>query len=302
MFLIAIFLVVIFSVLVYITTYSFKKILMARRRTEDDVIDLLKKRGVYLESEFQDIDFEELEIISEDNLKLKGYYINKFPKSKKFIVMVHGYTANHLINLQYLNMFFEKGYNALLIDERSHGASEGKYPTYGIKEKDDLHRWIQLLREMFGDDIEIGLHGQSMGGATVLMYAGKYNDVKFVVSDCAYSDAKELMHYSFRKVLKYFYTAIYELTRLVIKIKCDYDIEEASPINYIKDKEIPVLFIHGTTDVKVPCYMSENMYKLKKGSNNKILIVKDAEHMKAYPKAKEEYKKVVYEFLNDITC
>ena len=288
-------------VLYLITDYAFKNILMSTRKTEKQVLDILEKRNVYTVKEYSNIKFENLEILSEDNLKLKGYYINKFPESKKLMIMVHGYTANHIINLQYINMFLEKEFNILLIDERAHGNSEGVYPTYGIMESKDLHKWIEFMKGKLGDDIEIGLHGQSMGGATVLMYGGIYNDVKFIIADCAYSDAKELMDYRFRRILKIFPKLIYYLARIRIKIQCKFDIEDASPINYIKDKEIPVLFIHGTNDMTVPHYMSEEMYKGKIGSHNKLFLVKNAEHMKAYPMDKLGYEKIVNDFLEDIT-
>lgn len=278
--------------------YTFYKTILRKRKTKEDIFKVLEERKAYDTLLYDQLDIEDLEITSEDGLKLKGYFINKFSKSKKLMIIVHGYTSNHYIALQYLDMFFEEGFNVLMIDVRSHGDSEGTYATYGYYEREDLDRWIDFMKDKLGNDIKIGLHGQSMGAATVLMYGGKYEDkVDFIIADCPYSSGKEILRYQFKQ---YKGTPLYPLYWFVnrrCKKLCKFDMNDISPINDIKDKKIPTMFIHGTGDDFVPCYMSEDMYKSKIGDKNKLLLIEGAAHVEAYPKDKVKYSTEVKKFI-----
>lgn len=58
-------------------------------------------------------------------------------------------------------------------------------------------RWIEYLTARFGQDITVILHGVSMGAATVLQLAGSRcpDCVKLIISDCAYTSAKDEFSY-----------------------------------------------------------------------------------------------------------
>lgn len=281
--------------------YTFYKTILRKRKTKEDIFKVLEERKAYDTLLYDQLDIEDLEITSEDGLKLKGYFINKFPKSKKLMIIVHGYTSNHYIGLQYLDIFFEEEFNVLMIDVRSHGNSEGNYATYGYYEREDLNQWIDFMKDKLGSDIKIGLHGQSMGAATVLMYGGKYEDkVDFIIADCSYSSGKEILRYQFKQ---YKGTPLYPLYWFVnrrCKKLCKFDMNDISPIDDIRNKKIPTMFIHGTGDDFVPCYMSEEMYKRKIGDKNKLVLIEGAAHVEAYPKDKIKYSKEVQNFIKEV--
>ena len=279
---------------------AFKRVILDDRKDKEQMINILKERFFCDYKDYENLEYEELEIISHDGFKLKGYYYNKYKDSKKVMIIHHGYTANHYVCIQFLDIFFDEGFNILLIDMRSHGESEGQYITYGYKEKEDLNLWVDLIRDRIGEDGVIGLHGQSMGGATVLMYGGAYPEkVDFIIADCAYSNGKEILKYQLKQAEAPFFPVYNLLKRDCIK-KCGFDMDKISPIDDIKDKDIPVLFIHGTGDTVVPVTMSEEMFKVKKGNKNKLLIIPDAIHVGAYSKDKKTYVKAVKEFIKNI--
>jgi len=52
--------------------------------------------------------------------------------------------------------------------------------------------WVYYLISHYGPDIKIILHGVSMGGATVCkMSSAVPKQVKLIISDCAYTSAKD---------------------------------------------------------------------------------------------------------------
>ena len=78
-----------------------------------------------------------------------------------------------------------------MTDARAHGKSEGEYIGFGVLDRFDAKKWIDYAIERFGENVNIFLHGESMGGATVLM-AGGLNlpkNVKGIISDCPITSA-----------------------------------------------------------------------------------------------------------------
>jgi fermentation-respiration switch protein FrsA (DUF1100 family) len=52
-------------------------------------------------------------------------------------------------------------------------------------------------------------------------------------------------------------------------------------IEKIQRKETPpVLYIHGTADSKVPCFMCEQLHDAASGPDKDMLLIKDGEHAK----------------------
>ena len=119
------------------------------------------------------------------------------------MLLAHGYTGSRAVSTQFIDLFTEEGYNVLLIDQRRHGRSEGRYTTYGYYEKHDVQAWVRWLIRQYGQDVAIGLHGQSLGGGTVLEYLSIAEpQVKLVIADCPYSDLTDLMRHQLHALTK----------------------------------------------------------------------------------------------------
>jgi uncharacterized protein len=282
-----------------VSAHAFKSMTLDRRSTPEESFNSLERGNLYSREEFNKLPKEEVEIKSKEGLSLKGTFIEKIKDSKKVIIIVHGYTANYIWSLQFINMFFSEGFNVLLVDQRSHGTSGGKYATYGYHEKYDLDLWINWARQRVGDDTVIGLHGQSMGGGTVLQYAAINKYVKFIIADCPYSDVKQLMKHQFNEIKHVPFLPFKYFLDMRLKVFAKFSMKDVSPINSMKDKEIPIFFIHGSKDNFVPTYMSKDMYEVKKGYK-KLLIVEGAVHANAYGTDKEIYEKEVHNFLGEV--
>ena len=291
--------VILIGITIFIVDYAFKNLVLAKRQTKEDAFNLLKTKGIYNIEDYNSLDIEELNVKSNDGYKLKGYFIEKDKDCKKVMIIIHGYTANHFVSLQFVDMFLKDDFNVLLIDARSHGSSEGVYASYGFYERDDLDLWVDLIRSKIGSDGKIGLMGQSMGASTVLMYGGAHEDkIDFIIEDCGFSNGKEILKYQLKKVAHLPCKPFYYFINRRLRRKCLFSLDDVSPIDDIKDKEIPVLFIHGTEDGTVPFSMGEEMFKIKKGNKNIFYKVEGAVHVGCYPKDKEKYKEAVYNFIN----
>ena len=135
-------------------------------------------------------EFESIEIQSEDGLTLRAKLLKANNDTDKVIIAIHGY---HSYNLReyayYLKFYHDLGFHILLPDNRAHGNSEGEYIGFGWLDRLDCISWINKVKDHFQKDLQIVLHGISMGGATVLMASGEElpSDVKCKNTNFIYS-------------------------------------------------------------------------------------------------------------------
>ena len=108
-------------------------------------------------------------IIGNENKKLHAYYIAANHPTRKTAVLVHGYTDNAIRMLMIGHLYnHEMNYNILLPDLQAHGRSEGNVIQMGWKDRLDVIKWINVAKAIYGDSINIVVHGISMGAATTM--------------------------------------------------------------------------------------------------------------------------------------
>ena len=240
-------------------------------------------------------------IISSDGLRLHATW---FPQGecKKIVICFHGYTSQGMKDYLGLSGYYLKnGYSMLLVDERAHGESEGKYIGFGCLDRIDALKWINWVLRKCGEDVEILLHGTSMGGATVLMMSSLElpAQVKGIVSDCAFTSPKEV----FSHVLKSMYHLpafpVMNISNFLNKRFAGYGLDECNAAREVKKAKVPILFIHGSGDTFVPYSMCETMYE-NCASSKKKLIIEGAAHAECYYKDTDAYENVLTEFIGGL--
>ena len=131
-------------------------------------------------------------ITNRDGLILRARYRVHASETHRWIISIHGYKDSHHFMLPYGAVFYRKGYHVLLPDNRAHGVSEGKYIGMGWLDKEDIAEWIDWIIRR-DSQAQIILHGISMGGATVMMTAGKNLDhVVGYIEDCGYTSVWDI--------------------------------------------------------------------------------------------------------------
>ena len=231
-----------------------------------------------------------------DGLTLRGKYY-EYRKGAPLEILFHGYRGNSERDLSAgVERCFSLGRNALIVDHRASGESEGKSITFGILERLDCLSWVDFAIRRFGNDVKIILTGISMGAATVMMAVGEElpKNVVCALADCGYSSPREIIK-KVMKDLKLPAGLFYPFVKLGARLFGRFDLEETSPMEAVKRAKIPVIFIHGEADGFVPCDMSRSLYEAC-ASPKKILTVPEAGHGIAYLKDGEAYLNALREF------
>jgi len=214
---------------------------------------------------------------------------------RKIAVLCHGLGCARCVSYKYAEIFLRLGFTVIAYDHRNHGQSGRANTSMGYYERLDLKKVIDWCYEYFGEDIRIVTHGESMGAATVLMHLGIDNRVTCAIADCAYSDLNLLLQHQV-KVYYHLPCFLIPVVSFITYLRAGFWYRDVSPMEVIRNTDVPVLFIHGKIDNFVPTYMSKQMYRCKK-KNKAIYLVARARHAESVTVNREGYEKVVRKFV-----
>lgn len=259
--------------------------------------EIRKANNAYLYS----LNPEDISRVTDDGLTLRAWYVPAEKPCKRFVICVHGYNCNGPDEFSHMLKFYHNtlGYHYFLPDLRGHGRSDGNRIGFGALDSDDILDWIRYLVERFGDEIEIILHGISMGAATVMLANAKNPppQVKLVIEDCGFTSAYEEMANTVRDKAKMNLSFLVALANPWCRFLGGYDLKkDAAPLRHMKDAKCPVLFVHGGADTFVPTSMVYLLYEACPTPKD-LLIVEGAVHAYSYYDGKEAYEQKVTDFI-----
>lgn len=106
---------------------------------------------------------EELHVMSYDGKLLHATFLPK-EHTKGTILLFHGYKSCWQIDFGLVLPYYYDtlGYSLLLVDQRAHGLSQGKYLTFGVRERMDVISWATYMGQKLGPDAPLILGGLSM--------------------------------------------------------------------------------------------------------------------------------------------
>ena len=246
----------------------------------------------------KDLPVEDAYLESRDGLKLHAYHFPAEEGHKKFVIGVHGYRSYARPEYApYIEFYRSLGYSMLLPDDRAHAPSEGKYIGFGVLDRLDCVDWAKYLVETYGEDIEILLHGVSMGGATVLAASGEDDlpvQVKGIISDCGFSNAYDVLHFQLQDTAHLPADLLLPSVEKICERKAGFNFHDYSAIQQVKKAKVPILFVQGEKDNMVPAYMAKELYDAC-NSPKRLLMVEEAAHGESIAFDPEGYHTAIIE-------
>lgn len=240
---------------------------------------------------------EALSIKSPNGYTISGVFFKPI-HTNNTVIICHGVTENKMNSVRFARMFERLGFNSVVYDHRRHGDTGGKTTSYGHYEKIDLQALVQEVRTHIGPDALLGIHGESMGAVTTLLYAGTSNNpANFYISDCAFSNFSELLSKLSQAILPIRPKYTVSFANLFIRIRDGYSINEVNPLNVMPQIEEPVLFIHSVPDNFIPATMSEQLFDAKR-DNKMMKLFEVGEHAQSFNESPHDYEQTVATFLN----
>ncbi len=189
----------------------------------------------------QDVD------IVNDGLHLYGEYFDI--GSKKAVIIIPGRTEGCHYSHYFARPYTDSNYNVLVIDNRAHGLSDGKYNCIGQKEYRDILAWGKMLREKFGIE-EIVLHGICIGSSTAIetLTCGSCPEYfTAMVADGMYKNFCENFRQHMVQLKKPIFPVLYEVM-LLIRIFCGARPKARGPYKCVGKLDRPILMLHSKED------------------------------------------------------
>ncbi len=222
---------------------------------------------------------EEAEVQSEDGFLLHGVLIPHIAP-RATVILFHGWRSSWELDFLCILPFLHSlGLQCLLVDERAQGDSEGRFITFGVRERTDVPVWVEFVANRFGRKHPIFLHGVSMGASVVTM-ASSYRfdaNVRGIVADCGFASPYEVVSSVWRSRTPFpAHFAMWLLDKFA-RWFAGFGLKEYSAEKALAKAEHPVLFIHGTADRFVPSYMTKQAYEVCR-SEKALLLVEGAGH------------------------
>ena len=242
---------------------------------------------------------EHITIKAKDGITLHGDY---FPVegSRKIAVCFHGYTSSRMANASFASFLHKQGISCLLVDNRSHGESEGQYIGFGVLDRYDCLSWLEYMNKQLEGKARFMLYGVSMGASTALMAIGMDecpDNVELVVADCGFTSPYDVFAHVLKKDYKMSEFPVMNINDIICRKKAGYGFKDCSTLDTLKKAKCPVLFIHGKDDNFVPVWMSGKNFDVC-SSDKDILLVENAGHGASYYENTELYETAATEFLN----
>ena len=158
-----------------------------------------------------------------------------------------------------------RGYNVLLPDLRGHGASAGRYMTFGVLEKGDLARAIDAVSTRWGADPDrVALHSCSAGSAVALELARERRNLLAIWLESPFAEPREMARHYLAAATGIpapllTLTTRWAVARNVARVRRDLGLdpeagglERADPLSAMRSLVCPVALVYGASDRLVP--------------------------------------------------
>lgn len=238
--------------------------------------------------------------LESNGVTLSGEYIPNPADSgspRRVVILCHGHTVNRLCSVKYADFFYRAGYSLVLYDERYFGRSTGKCSTLGQEEATDLVNVMAYTRKIFGQDCLLGLHGESMGAATVLLCLEREKPV-FVMADCPFASSTLLFRHILRDQIHLPAFPILPMAAFLGRVQFQYNFPAVNPIQAVEKADVPICFMHGEADTFIPCEHSKLMIKKCRDPRSVLHLFPGAEHACSIASDPARYEALALEFLN----
>jgi len=288
----------IFIMIFYNTMYRSPKKKRTRECTDtkDEQQMRMFEEGILWAEQYKNIT-KELCIVNE-GLNLYGEYVNF--GFDKCAVILQGRTESLLYSYYFAEVYAKNGYNILVIDLRAHGLSDGKYQTAGVKESDDLNLWIKLINEEYGIK-DFVLHGVCVGGATAIYTYVKLKRenvdlVKIIVTDGLFESYYEIFKQNFRMRKKPVFPILH-LVFFLAFVFAKVRLFEETPMKYMKNIDIPILFIWSVKDIFCIKSKGEELFEACGSKYKELFFFPEGRHSHVRSTQEAAYDEAIESFL-----
>lgn len=201
-----------------------------------------------------DISYSDISTVSQDGVKLHGWYLPATGKPKGTIIFLHGNGENISTHLATVYWLPAKGYEVFMFDYRGYGLSEGEAGLDGSVH--DVDAMLDFANNNKATQGKIIVMGHSFGGSIGIYAVAKSqhkNNILTVITIGAFSDYRSIT----QDVLSRSWLTWLFQWPLSYTINND-----LSPQKYVGQiSPVPLMIMHSEMDEIIPYYHADVLFQ-----------------------------------------
>jgi hypothetical protein len=208
--------------------------------------------------------WQAVEVRARDGARLKAWWFEP-PHATGTVLLFHGVADSRRGMMGSARILLRHGYRVLAADSRAHGESGGAMLTHGLREVDDVRRWVSWVQARHPVEPVYGL-GASMGAAILLQAAAHGVPFRAIVAESPFADFPSVARYRVGQKAGPLGAPLAESALLYAKWRYGLDFRNASPADGIVSLRLPILLIHSPADTNIPVDHSLRLATLNRAS------------------------------------
>ena len=241
-----------------------------------------------------DLAFETHRFRTGDGLTLEAW---RLPTAdpKGMVLFFHGYADSKSSMLTEARIFREMGYEAVLVDFRGSGGSDGDTTTIGFLEAEDV--WASVVNAgRWPASRNLVVFGSSMGAVAVLRAASLHDlPVRGLILQSPFASLLETVEHRFHKMQAPTFPAA-PLLVFWGGVQGGFDGFAHNPVHYAENVREPVLLMHGERDPLACIAEARAIYDRLPGRKELVVFPK-ASHVSLFRADRPRWRRAVEGFL-----
>jgi len=238
-----------------------------------------------------------LTVKTSDSLQLVGHW-TQVDSAKATIILVHGIGACKEQFFGLAKRLATQQIEAIFVDSRAHGQSEGTYTTYGFKEKNDIALLVDQIEQMYPSR-PIGIWGNSLGGAVAIQALEHDERIDFGIIESTFTELDQIIYDYMDRW--FFGLGIRTLSDKALKKAgkiADFAPDQVKPIQSVRNIEQPVFFAHGSADKSISAAYGKALHDAAASTEKEFYLVEGAGHNNVANMGGTAYQKKLELFIN----
>ncbi len=246
--------------------------------------------------------YEDVSFLSEDGLRLTGWFVPAKAPSATTLIIQHGIGSNHgdmLLNT--LCLYNEGRWNLLYYNFRGHADSAGQLTSLGPMELKDLAGALKFLKEKKASFAQhIGIYGHSLGAAVAIVGAAQFKEIEAVAAESPFASISKTVRLFARIYHGIPYFPYVPLAIFFSSLRLGLKLGRFNPVESIGQiAPRPIFLIQGGRDLRIPMSDFQTLWAAAREPKEQWLVP-EADHGDPWMIEREEYEKRLTGFFRKV--